>query len=108
MKKNLLSAVILSVTMILAGCKDDEVTGPVIEIPVDTREFISLTASIPDEAGTAGNGGTMAYAITHAQAIDPNFSVNIYQNGFGLRSARTARVQASRRWNRTLQYPVYR
>lgn len=95
MKKNLLSAAIVGIAMIFAGCKDNEVVGPDEETVVNTREFISLTASIPDEAGTAGNGGTMAYAITHAQAIDPNFSVNIYTNGFGLRSARTARVQAS-------------
>lgn len=95
MKKNLFKAIILGVTVIFGGCKDDEVAGPGGETPTNSREFISLTASIPDEEGTAGNGGTMAYAITHAQAIDPNFSVNIYQNGFGLRSARTARVQAS-------------
>ena len=94
MKKNLLSAAILGVALTFASCKDDGANPEGGETPV-TREFISLTASIPDETGTAGNGGTMAYAITHAQAIDPNFSVNIYQNGFGLRSARTARVQAS-------------
>ncbi|WP_138476986.1 hypothetical protein [Dyadobacter bucti] len=95
MKKSLFKAVILGVTVIFGGCKDDEVAGPGGETPGETREFISLTASIPDDEGTAGNGGTMAYAITHEQAIDPNFSVNIYDNGFGLRSARTARVQAS-------------
>lgn len=95
MKKNLLSALILSAAMIVAGCKDDTTNPDGGGETPNAREFISLTASIPDETGTAGNGGTMAYAITHAQAIDPNFSVNIYQNGFGLRSARTARVQAS-------------
>ncbi|PWJ60470.1 hypothetical protein CLV98_101654 [Dyadobacter jejuensis] len=96
MNKNLLKALILGITLSFAGCKEDA-TDPVDggEGSVDTREFISLTASIPDATGTAGNGGTMAYAITHEQAIDPNFSVNIYQDGFGLRSARTARVQAS-------------
>ena len=94
MKKILLSAAILGVALTFASCKDDGANPEGGETPV-TREFISLTASIPDETGTAGNGGTMAYAITPAQAIDPNFSVNIYQNGFGLRSARTARVQAS-------------
>lgn len=80
----------------LVGCKEEgpqvDVSGPGGE---SAREYISLTASIPDAAGTAGNGGTMAYALTHEQAIDPNFSINIYQEGFGLRSARTARVQAS-------------
>ncbi len=88
----LLAAVIVSGTMV--GCKDD---GPEEQrvIGGDSREYITLTASIPDAAGTAGNGGTMAYAVTHEQAIDPGFSLNIYDNGFGLRSARTARVQAS-------------
>ena len=95
MKKSLLTAAILGMTLVFAGCNDDENTPDPGQKPESAREFISLTASIPDEAGTAGNGGTMAYAITHEQAIDPNFSVNIYQNGFGLRSARTARVQAS-------------
>jgi len=97
MKKILFKAFVLGVTLAFAACKDDDVSTetPGEETPADSREFISLTASIPDESGTAGNGGTMAYAITHAQAIDPNASVNIYQNGFGLRSARTARVQAS-------------
>ncbi len=94
MKKNLFSAVILGITLALAGCKEESANPDGGETP-SAREFITLTASIPDETGTAGNGGTMAYAITHAQAIDPAFSVNIYQNGFGLRSARTARVQAS-------------
>ena len=94
MKKNLFSAVILGITLALAGCKEEGANPDGGETP-SAREFITLTASIPDETGTAGNGGTMAYAITHAQAIDPAFSVNIYQNGFGLRSARTARVQAS-------------
>ncbi len=94
MKKNLFSAVILGITLALAGCKEEGANPDGDETP-SAREFITLTASIPDETGTAGNGGTMAYAITHAQAIDPAFSVNIYQNGFGLRSARTARVQAS-------------
>jgi len=97
MKKSLFKAIVLGVTLIFAGCKDDDNSNPAPgeETPGSAREFISLTASIPDDAGTAGNGGTMAYAITHAQAIDPNFAVNIYANGFGLRSARTARVQAS-------------
>ena len=83
----------------LAGCKDDadDVTKP--EETPDERQYITLTASFPDEAGTAGNGGTLAYALTHEQAINPSFSLNIFQNGFALRSARTARVQASENGN---------
>jgi hypothetical protein len=79
---------------ILTSCEENT-ADPQKEGEGKGREFITLTASIPDEAGTAGNGGTMAFALTPEQAIDPSYVLNIYQNGFGLRSARTARVQAS-------------
>src|SRR5690606_37590429 len=59
------------------------------------RKFITLTAAFPDDGGTAGNGGTMAFAITPEQAAAPNFEVNVFQSGYGLRSQRTARVQGS-------------
>ncbi|MCD8540270.1 MAG: hypothetical protein LRY55_11225 [Leadbetterella sp.] len=99
MKKTLFKAAMLSALVVLGtltGCESDPKNpGSGGEDDGNDREYISLTASIPDESGTAGNGGTMAYAITHEEAINPNFSLNIYENGFGLRSARTARVQAS-------------
>jgi len=99
MKKTLFKTAMLSAAIVLGtltGCENDSPSaGDENETPGDGREFISLTASIPDESGTAGNGGTMAYAITHEEAINPNFSLNIYDNGFNLRSARTARVQGS-------------
>lgn len=85
----------------LAGCKKSggsdgvPVSGP----DVWDRKFITLTAAIPDAEGTAGNGGTVAYAITTAQAADPNFEVNVFANGYGLRSQRTARVQGSANGN---------
>lgn len=59
------------------------------------REYITITGAFPNEQGTAGNGGTMAYAITQEQAIDPNFELNVFTQGYGLRSQRTARVQGS-------------
>lgn len=97
MKKTLFKTALLSGALVLAlltGCENDS-PGSGKEDEGEGREYISLTASIPDEAGTAGNGGTMAYALTHEEAINPNFSLNIYENGFYLRSARTARVQGS-------------
>lgn len=93
------SAIAISV---LAGCKKD---GPSEEVDTASgpdiwaRSFITLSASIPDENGTAGNGGTMVYALTQAEAIDPNKIVNIYTEGTFVRSARTARVQASENGN---------
>lgn len=67
----------------------------------DTR-WITITGSYPDAGGTAGNGGTRAYAITPENAVDPNYEVDLFKMegseyvvGFGLKSQRTARVQAS-------------
>ncbi|RWU05546.1 hypothetical protein [Pedobacter chitinilyticus] len=81
----------------LTGCKKSgsseasSVSGP----DVWARKYITLTAAFPDATGTAGNGGTMAFAITPEQAINPNFEVNVFTGGYGLRSQRTARVQGS-------------
>lgn len=82
----------------LTGCKkgggSDEI--PVSGPDVWERKYITLTAAFPDaESGTAGNGGTVAYALTLAEAANPNFEVNVFNQGYGLRSQRTARVQGS-------------
>lgn len=104
MKTTLLKSAVYGATLaitVLASCKKGEgetvagASGP----DVWARSWITLSASIPDEAGTAGNGGTMVYALSHAEAIDPNKIVNIYTNGTSVRSARTARVQASENGN---------
>ncbi|MFD1771271.1 hypothetical protein [Sphingobacterium suaedae] len=63
------------------------------------RKYITLTAAFPDGEGTAGNGGTLAYAVTLDQAVNPNFEVNVFTNGYPLRSQRTARVQGSSNGN---------
>src|SRR5690606_16074710 len=63
------------------------------------RQWITLLASYPDDEGTAGNGGTMVYAVTPEEAINPNKTINIYTEGTELRSQRTARAQASANGN---------
>ena len=105
MKTNLLKTAIFgSVLAIsaLTACKKDG--GETSETGVSgadiwDRKYITLTAAFPDAEGTAGNGGTRAFAITTAQAINPNFEVNVFTNGYGLRSQRTARVQGSANGN---------
>lgn len=42
-----------------------------------------------------GNGGTMVYSVNKADAKNPNFSISVYDNGFPVKSTRTARLQAS-------------
>ena len=104
MKKNLFKITVLSTVMTafsLGSCSNDDsetVTPPV----VDATRWITLTGSFPDAAGTAGNGGTRAYAITPQDAANPDYVVDLfklngstYVEGFALKSSRTARVQAS-------------
>ncbi|OUD37476.1 hypothetical protein [Flavobacterium sp. FPG59] len=104
MKKNLFKITVLSTVMTafsLGSCSNDDsetVTTPV----VDATRWITLTGSFPDAAGTAGNGGTRAYAITPQNAANPDYVVDLfklngstYVEGFALKSSRTARVQAS-------------
>jgi len=89
----------------LAGCesKNDPVAGTPEPEDGGTR-WITLTATQSIGTGGApptsanGNGGTFAYGITHEQAIDPNFELDIHdQNNGGLHitSPRTSRVQVS-------------
>ncbi|WP_140937694.1 hypothetical protein [Sphingobacterium lumbrici] len=59
------------------------------------RKHITLTAAFPDEKGTAGNGGTLAYALTQEEASDASKEIDIWSKGYSLRSQRTARVQGS-------------
>lgn len=101
MKKNLFKTFMFgaaAATLALGSCNDDDplVGGPVIPDEEEAR-WISLTAAFPDPSGTAGNGGTLAYAISPENAADPNYEVAIFDagKGFSLKSSRTARVQAS-------------
>ncbi len=81
----------------LGSCSKSDGPGPDTDPVEDDTRWITLTAAFPDENGTAGNGGTLAYAITPENAADPTYEVRIFDagKGFSLKSERTARVQAS-------------
>ena len=103
MKKNLFKIVLFSTitALTLGSCSNDDNDSGTD--PAENNErWITLTGSFPDANGTAGNGGTRAYAITPDNAANPNYEVDLfkmdgekYVNGFALKSSRTARVQAS-------------
>lgn len=101
MRKNLFKSALYTAAFaaaVLTGCSknDGPDTPPTEEV---TDRWITLTAALSNPTGTEvdGNGGTLAYAITHEQAVDPNFELDIYPEGKGLllTSPRTSRVQAS-------------
>ncbi|HEX8608693.1 MAG TPA: hypothetical protein VF679_08650, partial [Pedobacter sp.] len=92
-KSALFSAVIASLT--LGGCKKDNV--PSTEEAQNDTRWITLTAALKQTTDGDGNGGTLAYAITHDQAINSSYELDIFPVGKGLKleSPRTSRVQAS-------------
>lgn len=113
MKKNIVKPALLAfivASMTLSSCEKDSGT-PIVdeEEQIDDSNafnedrWITLTTALSSGSNNAppttdnGNGGTYAYAIKHAQAIDPNYVLDIYPEGqgFHLKSQRTARVQAS-------------
>ena len=103
MKKKLFKIALFSTVtaLTLGSCSNDDNDSPTAPVEESTR-WITLTGSFPDAEGTAGNGGTRAYAITPENAANPDYVVDLfkmngaeYVEGFALKSSRTARVQAS-------------
>lgn len=102
MKKTLLTKAIFAIAAVAVSFSSCSKGSDAPNPSEDDTRWITLTGSYPDPAGTAGNGGTRAYAITHENAINPNYEVDLFKMdganyvvGFGLKSSRTARVQAS-------------
>lgn len=100
MKNRLIKAMYIAAiaAFTLGSCSKTNGPDPEPEPPAgDDARWITLTAAFPDDAGTAGNGGTLAYAITPENAANPAYEVRIFDagKGFSLKSQRTARVQAS-------------
>ncbi|TKC03762.1 hypothetical protein FA047_18830 [Pedobacter frigoris] len=93
MRGALFGAAIASLT--LGSCKKDK--EPSIDEPQNDTRWITLTAALKQTNDGDGNGGTLAYAISHDQAINPAFELDIFPVGKGLKleSPRTSRVQAS-------------
>lgn len=77
-----------------ASCNKDDKNDDGTPPEEDTRWITLSGALMQNEAGD-GNGGTMVYSITPEEARNPNFSVNVFDNGTHVKSSRTARLQAS-------------
>jgi hypothetical protein len=92
-KTALFGAIITSLS--LGSCSKDAVPSP--DDNQDDTRWITLTAALKGTQDGDGNGGTIAYAITHDQAINPAFELDVFPAGKGLKfeSPRTSRIQTS-------------
>ncbi|MBE9586402.1 hypothetical protein IM792_18260 [Mucilaginibacter sp. JRF] len=98
MKKQLLKLLMagaVATTMGMAGCSsnNDEVTPG--EDLGDADRWITVSGALMGTNPGDGNGGTMVYSVNVNDAKDPNKSISVYDDGFQVRSQRTARLQSS-------------
>lgn len=61
----------------------------------DSDRWITVAGALMQTTPGNGNGGTMVYSVSVADAKNPEKSISVYDNGFNVRSQRTARLQSS-------------
>lgn len=95
-RKKLLSATVLCSILFLSQSCDKNDPGENIEPdPSLSNRWITVAGALMGTTPGDGNGGTMVYSVSKEDAKNPNISINVYDNGFPVKSNRTARLQAS-------------
>jgi hypothetical protein len=79
----------------LASCEKDNANSEDTVNLGNTDRWITLSGAMMGTNPGDGNGGTMVYAVSVADAKNPEKSINVYDDGFHVRSQRTARLQSS-------------
>lgn len=86
----LVCAVVASVSF--TSCSKTET---IIDTPTEEERWITIAGAMMQETPGDGNGGTMVYSMTIEEAKNPEYSVNVFDQGTHVKSNRTARLQAS-------------
>lgn len=98
MKKQLLNFLTLGAvlgTLVLSSCSED-LAGDSTTLPVDQEDrWITVAGALMGTNPGDGNGGTMVYSVSKKDSKDPAVQISVYENGFGVKSNRTARLQSS-------------
>lgn len=104
MKNRFLKLVSLSIVgsaLFFTSCKSDDVLvdGGEKEPTPTTERWITVAGAMmgaaPDGQPGDGNGGTVVYSVSLSDAKNPETIITAYDNGFGVKSERTARLQSS-------------
>lgn len=93
--KLLACGLVLTTLAITTSCSsnDDKNTDPVN--PVTEGRWITVAGALMQTDPGDGNGGTKVYAVSKADAKNPEFSIDVYEKGAPVQSSRTARLQSS-------------
>ncbi|KEO71930.1 hypothetical protein [Anditalea andensis] len=95
MKKLLLNGLLIGAMLgsaALTGCSNDD---PMPDNPGNADRWVTVSGALMGSTPGDGNGGTMVYAVSKDDARNPEVSIDVFENGYGVRSNRTARLQAS-------------
>lgn len=82
-------------TITFTGCQKDSNNPGNGEDLGDSDRWITVSGALMGTNPGDGNGGTRVYSISVEDAKNPDKSVDVYNNGFRVRSQRTARLQSS-------------
>ena len=99
MKKHFLKffagAAVIGVTGLTTSCSSDDTTTDDVDPLPETERFFTVAGAIMDETPGNGNGGTVIYSVSEENVEDPNYEIDVFNDGFQVRSQRTARLQSS-------------
>lgn len=99
MKKQFFKSLMLgavALTTIFVGCskKNNGPQEPEENLGNSDR-WITVAGALMGTSQGDGNQGTMVYSVSVKDAKDPSKVIDVYSNGFSVRSSRTARLQSS-------------
>lgn len=95
-QKMALYAVLIGLVSFSTSCSEDDIDPDNPTDPVTSEDrWFTIAGAIMDETPGNGNGGTILYSVTEEEARNPEFEINVFENGYQVRSQRTARLQSS-------------
>lgn len=99
MKKNVFKTMLLglasSSVLFLASCSNDDNSGETNEPIIKADRWVTLSGALMRTNPGDGDGGTVIYSVKREDAMNSEYSINIFDNGTHVKSNRTARLQAS-------------
>ncbi|NBB22811.1 hypothetical protein GVN20_25875 [Runella sp. CRIBMP] len=78
----------------LASCDKSDSADDVDPVTNQSR-WITVAGALMGTTAGDGNGGTVVYSVSKEDARNPNVSISVYDQGFPVKSTRTARLQSS-------------
>ncbi|WP_214227776.1 hypothetical protein [Pedobacter sp. B4-66] len=85
----------VATAMTITSCSKDKENPAPEENLGDADRWVTVSGALMGTTAGDGNGGTMVYSVSVNDAKNPDKSIDVYTNGFPVRSQRTARLQSS-------------